>query len=168
MSLCKIPNIGLGQLRTKLARAAKKVVKSTRYGSAGPNTADSIPIPNTEGLKEKKAEPLPQPPSSSTVSEPSSFGTSSVFTTTFRIPRPTLIIVPRPIETAIQLGSLEAEPAVPEACSQMRMTLLAQPWFSRRRSSLMRISASSMQMNGEVRTSRPPASRRHEHIPPNF
>lgn len=163
MPLFKIPNFGLGRLRTKLARAAKRSVKSTRYGSYA---ATITPTPSTEGRGQPKIGPLQQPSSVATASKSISSGMRPIFTTEFPIRRPALIIVSTPIENATQLGGPEVSPAVSEVCSQIGMTPLEQPWFSRRRSSLMRISVSNMQMSDEITPSRSSASQQYEDTPP--
>lgn len=168
MPLCKIPNFGFGQLRAKLASAARKVVKSKRDASAGPNTNISTSIPSDRGSSEERSKLLSLLSSPATASKLTAVSTKPSLATTS--PRRTiaLVIAPTSTEAAHQLGFLENSPAASKVCSQIGMTPLEQPWSSRRRSSLMRVSASNMQMSDELRLSCPVANRQYEYVPPTI
>lgn len=173
MPLYKLPNFGLGHLRAKLAerktaRAAKKAGNLRRKrGSAGPKNVLSPLSPlMLEIFEEKKVDSSGQPSSlpRTTMEMTTPVSNKAMFTRTFASQVMTFVITPRSNEAAVHLGLLQNSPIRSETI-QIGMTTLEQPWFARRRSSLMRLSASNMQMSDNVRSLRRPASRTHEYVP---
>lgn len=68
-------------------------------------------------------------------------------------------------EIIVEFPDPQDLPAMNESDPRIDMDVLNPPWFSRRKSSLLRITASSMRLVEEVRSPRPPANRRYEYVP---